>query len=44
MEKRAADMVDKILASHKVAPLPEEVQQKLSAIVAREQAWIDNKK
>lgn len=44
MEQRAADMVDKILASHTVAPLPEDVQQKLKAIVEREQAWIDSKK
>ncbi|HSQ26843.1 MAG TPA: trimethylamine methyltransferase family protein [Anaerolineales bacterium] len=43
MEQRAADMVDKILASHKVEPLPEGVQQKVKAIVEREQAWINTK-
>jgi trimethylamine:corrinoid methyltransferase-like protein len=44
MEQRAADMVDKILAAHDVAPLSEDVQQKIHAIVEREQAWIDSKK
>lgn len=43
MEQRAAEQVDKILASHKPEPLPEDVQKALSAIVAREQARIDKK-
>ena len=42
MEQRAAAVVEKILAEHTVAPLPEEVQAEIKAIVAREQAWIDN--
>ncbi len=44
MEARAADQVEKLLAAHTVPPLPEEVQQKIKAILAREQAWIENKK
>jgi trimethylamine:corrinoid methyltransferase-like protein len=44
MEQRAAEMVDKILASHEVEPLSEDVQKKIRAIVDREQAWIDSKK
>jgi trimethylamine:corrinoid methyltransferase-like protein len=44
MEQRAADMVDKILETHQVEPLPEEVQAKIHAIVEREQAWIDSKR
>jgi trimethylamine:corrinoid methyltransferase-like protein len=39
MEQRAARQVDKILASHTVQPLPDEVQQKIKAIVQREQSW-----
>ena len=39
MEQRAAKQVDKILASHTVEPLPEEVQKKIKAIVQREQSW-----
>jgi trimethylamine--corrinoid protein Co-methyltransferase len=41
MEARAAKQVDTILAKHKPQPLPEDVQQKLAAIVAREQRRID---
>lgn len=43
MEQRAAKLVDKILATHKPQPLPADVQEKIQAIVAREQAWIDGK-
>lgn len=41
MEARAAIAVDKILATHKVEPLPAAVQAKIRAIVEREQAWSD---
>jgi trimethylamine--corrinoid protein Co-methyltransferase len=44
MEARAAKMVDEILASHQPTPLPDDVQAELKKIVARQQAWIDNKK
>jgi trimethylamine--corrinoid protein Co-methyltransferase len=40
MEARAAELVDKILASHKVEPLPPDVQRDVNRIVAREQAGI----
>ena len=43
MEQRAAAVVDNILAEHTVAPLPEDVQAQIKAIVAREQKWIENK-
>ena len=44
METRAAEQVDKLLASHKVEPLPGDVQKCIKEIVAREQAWIDGMK
>jgi trimethylamine--corrinoid protein Co-methyltransferase len=37
MEQRAAQQVDKILASHQPEPLPEEIQRGIRAIVEREQ-------
>jgi trimethylamine--corrinoid protein Co-methyltransferase len=43
MEQRAAEMVDSILAEHQTEPLPEKVQQTIQEIVARQQAWIDDK-
>jgi len=43
MEQRAADMVDKLLESHQVEPLPEDTKAKLKAIIEREQAWSDSK-
>jgi len=42
MEQRAAAVVDDILAKHTVAPLSEDVQVQIKAIVAREQERIDN--
>lgn len=44
MEARAAAEVDRILATHQVEPLPEDVQAAIQEIVAREQAWIDSRK
>jgi len=44
MEQRAANMVDKLLASHEAEPLPENVQAAIQKIVEREQAWIDSRK
>ncbi|MBN1667058.1 MAG: trimethylamine methyltransferase family protein [Anaerolineales bacterium] len=44
MEGRASEQIDKLLANHKPAALPEEVQQALKAIVAREQARVDSNK
>lgn len=43
MEQAAARVVDDILENHKADPLPDDVQQKIKAIVQREQAWIDSK-
>jgi trimethylamine--corrinoid protein Co-methyltransferase len=43
MEDRAAEMVDSILEKHQPEPLPEDIQQKIREIVAREQAWVDAK-
>jgi trimethylamine--corrinoid protein Co-methyltransferase len=43
MEARAAQEVDKILASHKPDHLPPEVQRDIKKIVEREQAWIDSR-
>jgi len=43
MEQAAARVVDNILENHKADPLPDDVRQKIKAIVQREQAWIDNK-
>ncbi len=42
MEQLASEKVDKILKSHTVEPLPEEVQQAIKEIVAREKQWIDS--
>jgi trimethylamine--corrinoid protein Co-methyltransferase len=44
LEDKAAREVDRILETHSVDPLPENIQAKLKAIVKREQAWIDGKK
>jgi trimethylamine--corrinoid protein Co-methyltransferase len=41
MEERAARLVDEILTKHKPEPLPADIQTALKAIVAREQARID---
>ncbi len=41
MEERAAKQVDAILAKHKPEPLSADVQEAIRAIVAREQAWIN---
>ncbi|MCP4719762.1 MAG: trimethylamine methyltransferase [Desulfobacteraceae bacterium] len=43
MEQKAAKVVDTMLETHVVTPLPEDVQAKIKAIVSREQNWIDNK-
>ena len=44
LEDKAAREVDRILETHTVDPLPEDVQAKINAIVKREQDWIDGKK
>ena len=44
MERLAAEKVDRILESHTVAPLAEEVQKAISDIVARELNWINSRK
>jgi trimethylamine---corrinoid protein Co-methyltransferase len=44
MEERAARQVDKILATHRVEPLPAEVQAEIQKIVEREQQWINGQK
>ena len=44
LEDKAAAEVDRILETHTVQPLPEELQEKIKAIVKREQDWIDGKK
>jgi trimethylamine--corrinoid protein Co-methyltransferase len=41
LEDKAAQAVDRILATHTAESLPEEVQEKIKAIVKREQEWID---
>jgi trimethylamine--corrinoid protein Co-methyltransferase len=41
LEDKAAREVDRILKAHTVEPLPTDVQEKIKAIVKREQAWID---
>ena len=41
MEQRAANLVDKVLASHRPEPLPDGVQAAIRQIVEREQARID---
>jgi trimethylamine--corrinoid protein Co-methyltransferase len=38
MEQRASKMVDKILSTHQVEPLPAGVQQAIHQVIAREQA------
>jgi trimethylamine---corrinoid protein Co-methyltransferase len=43
MEARATKMVDDLLSKHKVAPLPQDVQQAIHQIVERQQAWINSK-
>jgi trimethylamine--corrinoid protein Co-methyltransferase len=43
MEQKAADIVDDILKNHTIDPLPLDVQEKIKAIVKREQNWIDGK-
>jgi trimethylamine--corrinoid protein Co-methyltransferase len=43
MEQLAAEKVDQILESHKVEPLPEDVQKAISDIVSRELDWITKK-
>ncbi|MCP4627638.1 MAG: hypothetical protein GY850_29595 [bacterium] len=43
MEQLAAEKVDRILESHTVAPLAEDVQKAISDIVARELEWIGRK-
>ena len=44
LEEKAAKVVDEILENHTVDSLPQDVQEKIKAIVEREQAWIDSKK
>jgi trimethylamine--corrinoid protein Co-methyltransferase len=44
MEQLAAEKVDRILESHTVAPLAEDVQKAISEIVARELKWINSRK
>ncbi len=44
LEDKAAREVDRILETHTVDSLPEDVQAKIKAIVKREQDWIDGKK
>ncbi len=44
LEEKAARRVDEILSAHESVPLPEDVRKKISAIVQREQEWIDNKR
>lgn len=43
MEALASEKIDRILESHQVAELPEDVKKAVSDIVAREQRWIDSK-
>jgi trimethylamine--corrinoid protein Co-methyltransferase len=44
MEARAAEKVDRLLSSHRVEPLPGDVQKEIKRIVAREQVWIDSQR
>lgn len=44
LEQKAAGVVDRILETHVVEPLPEDVQKEIKAIVAREQKWIESRK
>ncbi|MGC8825371.1 MAG: trimethylamine methyltransferase family protein, partial [Anaerolineae bacterium] len=41
MEGRAAQEIDRILASHKPEPLPADIQRDIHKIVEREQEWIN---
>lgn len=43
LEDKAAREVDRILETHTIDPLPEDVKSKIKTIVKREQAWIDGK-
>jgi trimethylamine--corrinoid protein Co-methyltransferase len=43
LEDKAAREVDRILETHTVEALPADVKKKITAIVQREQAWIDGK-
>lgn len=43
MEERASERVDRILESHRVAPLEDETKERIAAIVQREQKWIDSR-
>lgn len=41
LEDKAAREVDRILETHSIEPLPQEVQGRIQAIIEREQAWVD---
>jgi hypothetical protein len=41
LEDKAAREVDRILETHRIEPLPQEVQDRIQAIIEREQAWVD---
>jgi hypothetical protein len=43
MEDRAAERVDEILADHKPAPLPPDLQAEIRRVVVRQQEWIDSR-
>lgn len=43
LEDKAAKEVDRILDAHTVEALPEDIREKIAAIVAREQQWINAK-
>ena len=42
MEQHAARVIDEILEKHRATPLPSDVQKAITAVVRREQAWIDS--
>lgn len=42
MEQLAAEKVDQIIEKHEAEPLPEDVQQAIKDIVAREEQWINS--
>jgi trimethylamine--corrinoid protein Co-methyltransferase len=44
LEEKAAREVDRILKTHTIQPLADDIQEKIKSIVKREQAWIDGKK
>ena len=44
MEQRATQEVDRILAGYQGEPLPAGVQRDIKKIVAREQAWIEDRR